>query len=325
METIFEIAQGISQKSGAGKANKYSTSIVDGLTPVPTPRRTGIVELTREQALSIRVERVNFNDATVGGYQRPRTNLKKVWQISDMITRGGYVPKVELGLDGGFLYAVDGHHRILGHIIAGKPFLADVTPMTYAQRVEAFAVQRFQSKISADNLVLAADDKVSAYVRDAIENPDNPFHSLIGFTSSATKISPGMGWSIMARYSAKIVGSSISIGSHHAFTQSLRSLSNKDVATDCEELARLLACLGSKRANPIAFKPAALGSILDLAVVAIARKPQPHEYLVKRWISHMPAFPWKEHAHLAARSGELRAPLVHHWNKRLSEANKVTM
>lgn len=316
METIEQIASTI-RVVKEGKTHKAAPHITDGLVASKTPTRTGLVELTPQQALSIRVERVAYN-GQVTGYQRMVTNLPHVRKIANAVIRGESIDPVTLGLDGGFLYAVDGHNRILAHIIARKPIRAIIEPMTYKERAARFAAQRFTQKLTADNLVLASNDKIANYIKDAIASEAHVWHPLVGLTGSPRHLSPSAAYDILVRYTLGIVGMGGSLGIK---MDSLRI--GKADLRDAPELSTMLLAIGTKQSNPLAYRPATIRALTDVAVMAVVRGNKNRNPLIERWCRHMPTFDWHAYA-WATRMADIRPPLIAHWNKRLSPAQKIS-
>jgi hypothetical protein len=317
METIGDIAKTIRSVAPTGKAHKGTPFITEGMTPRNTPTKTGLVEITPEQALAIRVERVGFN-GEVTGYQRPITNMTHVRRIAAAISKGRAVEPVTLGLDGGNLYAVDGHHRILAHVLARKPLRAVVDPMTYKQRAERFAAQRYRSNLTADNLVLASSDKIANYIKAAISHPDHPWHPLVGMTGNNKHISPNLAYECVGRYCAGIIGGGGSLV--------MRMPSERIMQLDLDqssELAKMFLSVGTKLTNPYAYRPATARAFTDVAVLAIIRAERGRTQLIERWCRHMPGFDWQAYG-WATRTADMRPALIAHWNKRLAAAQKIS-
>lgn len=316
METIEQIASTI-RVVKEGKSHKAAPHITDGLVASKPPNKTGLVELTPQQALSIRVERVAYNGQVVG-YQRMHTNLNHVRRIANAILKGDSIEPVTLGLDGGYLYAVDGHNRILAHIIAKRPIRAVVDPMTYKERAARFAAQRYTQTLTSDNLVLASNDKIAGYIKDAIASEAHVWHPLVGITGSPRHLSPSAAYDILARYTLGLTGVSGSLGLKMPPARIARA-----ELKDAPELATMLLSIGTKQTNPLAYRPATVRALTDVSVLAIVRGDKNRKPLIERWCRHMPLFDWHAYA-WATRMADIRPPLIAHWNKRLSPAQKIS-
>jgi hypothetical protein len=322
MQTIYDIAQTIRVTSPTGKVGKSAPSIVEGKTPHKAPSKTGLITLTPNQILNVRVERLSLN-GVVDGYQREHT-LSHCRRIAHKIQAGATIAPPTLALDGGHLYAVDGQHRCLGAVIAWKPLTVIVESLTKTQRSERFTDQRLAIRPSSDVVVLAGNDPVSKYLKDAIEaetsGVEHPLAGLVGFHSNTNHVGAGTMHQLVSSYINNNVGAGAVV---RAWMQLSLSEQRSRFSTElADEFALLIRAFGPKSmAHPVIHRPGTLRALTDIAVMAVRRSPKKNED-IQRWQRRMPQFDWSG-ATWATRHMEIRPILTAWWNKRLPEGRKV--
>jgi len=314
---IYEIGKSVLKVNAAGKANKNSPSIVKGLKPKQPPMTEGYHILSPEQLASLLVPKQELTDkGTISGFQREiaRPHIRK---ISADLLNGDPTPVLELSLYRNALWAVDGQHRALGAIDAGVPIPVVIRKLDAGQMRKLFASQYKARKINASTLILSADDAFSEYVQDAVtaSSPqDNPWYGMVAAkTSSTSRLTPSQVHEFVLKYVSSTVGQhSQQLVRTHKFE---REFAN--------EGAELIKAFGTKRSNPLAFRPAAVRALAYAAIFIIRRRGSKASD-IKRWKTHMATFPWHEYA-AVTKSKDLAVHLIRHWNKRLLAENKVPL
>lgn len=318
MLTIYEICKEWRVTTN-GKAFKGSLSVVDGLVPAPPPAKEGYMQFTPEQAAGVIVERITFNEG-VKGYQRISVSQRKARSVARDLKKGKKISILDLAIDGGKVFAVDGAHRLCGSVISRCPVPVVVRAMTPDQRAEVFANQRLATRPSTDNIVLAGSGLINEYIKAAINarnrGEDHPWAALIGNSATDLTISPNVAYEVMGRYCLDLIGGSGTIMKNIG-DEALKRFRK----ADADELASLLLCCGTKQTNPLAFRPAAVKALADLAVLALVRRGKRGED-IQRWRRHTPSFDWAGYAYLT-HTIDIRDKLVQHWNKRLSTDRKI--
>lgn len=288
-------------------------SVAAGLKPTKPPTKTGLVQLTPEQAAGVFVEQVSAN-GLVEGYQR-ETFAVHAKKMAQALLDGDDLSEVTLAIDGGRVYAVDGQHRLVASVIARRSVWATIRPMTLARRAERFSNQNKARRVNVNVIVLASSNPIASYVKEAVGgNPDNPWSSLIGERSTDTKIGPGLANEIITTFCFGAMGR----GSNRNPTAADFKKFNRKRA---DELHALIAVAGSKRSNPSAFRPPSIRAMAAAAVICVARA-EDEKAAFGRWLRHMPSFDWIGYAYLT-KEMDIRAALIRHWNKRLSPSSKV--
>lgn len=320
MQTIEDIANTILKvdpRTGKVTNARKRISIAEGMTKRKPPLKPGLVDLTPEQALAVYVERVSVDgEGAVAGYQR-RLTIQHARRIARALAAGKDVGEVTLGLDNERLFATDGQHRLIACVIAKRPIKAVIRPMTKPQRAERFASQSQAKRVTADVLVLAGANPIHRYVQRAVASRssgrDHTWANLVGEKSNLDVMGPSVAYQALVSYTTNnMVAHSIAADDPRigAFTAEVG-----------DELAQLLHTFGTKRTNPLAFRPVAIRAIAATAVLAIMRTGR-HSEDVARWTRHMAGFDWMGYAYLK-RGPDITEHLVKHWNKRLSANKKI--
>lgn len=318
--TIGEICEAIPQvKNGKLAPNAKFIPVSEGLIVRNAPTKSGLVQITPNQALGILVERVTVNGA-VDGYQRNHfsTHARK---IARALERGEDVGEVTLGLDGGKLYATDGQHRLIACVISRKPVWAVIRPMTKDKRADRFVSQRSARRVNADTIVLAGRNSIQSYIKDAIAARKNggahPWAEIVGEKHTSITMSPNVAYGALLAYTFGVFAS----GSLNQFDTERINKTFKPKVGD--ELAQIFLTFGTKQTNPLAYRPAALRAITNASVAAYVRTgKRPDDFA--RWQKHMAAFDWPGYAWLT-RSNDITHQLIVHWNKRLGPDRKVSV
>ena len=306
----------VPNQGGPGRGGlRVQDSVAAGLQVRKPPAKSGLVQLTPEQAAGVLVEQVSVN-GSVDGYQRD-TFSAHAKKIAAEMEAGKDVAEVTLAVEANKVFAVDGQHRLAASVISRKPIWAVIRPMGYHDRRERFASQNKSRRVAGDVIVLAASDPISKYVQQAVSGDvSNPWSAIVGIKTSDTKISPALATGLIQTYAMSQISSKVT-GS--AAPTAART--GKFDRAYADELFTFITVFGSKRTNTIAFKPAALKAITNAAVMCVRRSDDPAA-AASRWVRHMVEFPWAENAwHTKER--DMRAALIRHWNKRLNVKNKV--
>ena len=318
--TVHDLCKEIPQldenrKFNVGRHNKGEKipSVAEGLTPKRASVREGIYRFSPEELLSLHIPTVSVN-GTVRGYQRPfvRDHARK---IAVALLNGKALPEITVAVDGnGVMSAVDGQHRAVGGVIAGMPIVGIVRRMSKDEQKQLFADQRKAKPVDRNVLILAGTNPYERYIQRAVADNDHAWKLIVSSSpASKTRISPYSMLSLLAHY----VGNASSTN----FSPAMEERWDKDLA---DELAPLIACFGNRQTNPAAFQATAIRGIGAASMYIFRRNPNLQESDYRRWVNHMPKFPWEQHAFV--RTGaDWTFRLVQHWNKRLHASRRVEL
>lgn len=314
--TIGDIASTFRARSGAGKANKASPFITEGLTPAPLPRLDDdhVVVLPPEQILSLQVNALHVNESVLG-YQRLPTSraLRRVDEMTKALGRGVPLPDVQVTTDG---EVVDGVKRAIAHLALRRDMRVAPRDLSPAQRREIFANQGMSEKLTRDHAIWVANNPIAEYVRWAFLDPDSPWEGMVSQTSTKGKLSPAGLERLVGMY-----GTGAMLNSNEI--QNRASVWDRFSVSRANQLARLLRAFGSAKTNPKAFHHTNLRAITSAAIVIILRDERPGN--IDRWDSHMPRFDFADRRYdLSPKSAERVELLLRHWNKRLSPERQVS-
>lgn len=286
--------------------------IIDGLTPKKPAVREGLVMLTPENLLTLRIFPVSVNGKVVG-YQRG-LRISDAKKAAKWLEAGKRIPSINVALDGnGRLWIVDGQHRAVAAIIARVPIRAEVEKLDRNEQKELFLSQRHATRVNADVLTLASTDPIARYVQQAVSDSGNPWAPLVSARrDSKTKMSPYNAYRLLLRYV------------YNVEAQKAQQAAIKEDGWDsrlADELASLIACFGTKQTNPLAYRPSTLQAI-GATAMWVFRRTEPHVTDRERWVEHMPLFQFAQWAHVTTQLA-MTENLLDHWNKRLSAARRV--
>lgn len=311
MPTLYEIAKEIQVTDERGKVNPRSEPITKGLTPSKAMPKPGYNILLPEQIAALEVPQLTYN-GKIEGYQRGAF-VRHARNIGKAIQRGEEMPPLAVSLWNNSAVLSDGQHRGIGAIIARKPLPAVVKHRSDTEQAKLFANQRQAKPVSPDTIVLAQHGLFAEYVQDAVTSADHSWASIVGFQRSGTKIGPSQMLHLIQGY----VGGAVRAQGRELLGD---DRFNRDAA---DRLAELLLVFGTRKDNPLAWKPKALRATTN-AAVRILRRTGERPVDVERWKRHMPTFPFAKFAHIGT-APELSKELVRHWNKRLHESRQVSI
>lgn len=313
--SIYDIAKTIQKADESGRVHKASPSIVEGITPKKPALTEGFKIFGPDELATLLVPKQELTDQqTIAGFQRDITR-PHIRRIGESLERNEPMPVVEVAIYSNALWAVDGQHRALGGILARKDIPVVVRRMTADEMRKLFASQAKARKVNQSTLILSADNDYAEYVQDAVtasNAQENAWFGMVAWkTSSQTRLTPSQVFEAVTRYVANIVS-----------THTSRVTEVKEFERDkADELAVLFKAFGTKKTNPLAFRPASIRAITYAAVLIIRRTGSMSED-IRRWQAHMSQFPWEEYVHLR-KSKDLAYALIQHWNKRLHAENRI--
>jgi hypothetical protein len=310
---IFDIASKI-QQTIEGKVHKNSPPITQGLKPKKRIWQEGYHILQPDEILSLLVPKQEIDQGLIHGFQRPDISRPHVRRIGEALVDDTPMPTIEIAQYRNAYWLVDGQHRALGAIIARTAIPALIRKMDAEEMRTLFASQSKAMKVNPSTLVLSANDPFSEYVQDAVTDKDNVWSPLVTHSvSSSTKLTPKQMFDAVSRYVSSNVSAHVA---RHIESYKF----DKDKA---DELGKLLSAFGTKRTNPLAFRPISIKGITYAAVIIIRRRDS-RSSDIDRWMEWMPKFPFEQYPGLR-RSKELATFLIYHWNKRLSSDNKIAL
>jgi len=311
--SLFEIGKDIKQTDARGKVNKNSPSIVDNINPQSVPTTEGYHIVSPNQLASLLVPKQEVKDGKIVGFQREVTKTH-ARRIAKSIEAGEPLPVLEIGLYRNAAWAVDGQHRALGAIIAGAKLPIVCRKLGIEEMRKLFASQRKARRVNPSVLILSDDNDYAEYIQESVTDDNHPWASLVTYrNSSDTKMTPHQAYECIVRYVGGTLGTHIqAIVQGKPFDRRL-----------ADELSTLFLAFGTKKTNPLAFRPIAIRAITYAAVLIVMRKGS-KKADIDRWISHMPKFPWEDYMGIR-KSKELAYMLIRHWNKRLLEGRRISI
>lgn len=309
MPTLYDIAKDYKVTKN-GKASKDAKSIVEGIEPATELPSPGYRNLTPEELASLEVPTLEVN-GQIDGYQR-EDKRNHVRQIALALARGEEMPPILVSLYDGKANVTEGQHRALGGIAANRPVPAVVKHRTLSEQKRLFANQRKAKPVSNDTIVLAANGAFAEYVQDAVTSPDHAWAEIVGPRRSESKIGPSQMYGLVVTYVARIQRTRREAVSDDRFDRAA-----------ADRLAELLLAFGSRKENPMAWRPVAIRAI-GLAALKILRENGEQPEDVERWKRQMPLFPFARYM-VINRSDELSKELIRHWNKRLGASRQVEL
>lgn len=313
MPTLYEIAKTIRRPEDLNgrAAHKASPSIADGIRPATPRLEEGTAWLSPAELLAIEVPVLSLN-GSITGYQREKID-NHVRAMARAMRQGKPFPAATIGMDeNGVPAFTDGQHRALAAVMAGVRLRVDVRQLTTAEQRALFAGQRRAKSVAKSVLVLAGSDPISTYVQDAFTSPTSPWEGLIGENGRGGQISAASLFDLVVNYAGNILSEGHSTGKADA----------RFSPEAADELSLLLRAFGTPQTNPAAFAAMPRRAITQAAVFIVMRRGRRPED-IKRWMRHMPKFPFAEFPHIRS-ARHLRAELIRHWNKRLSEDQRVS-
>lgn len=313
--SIYDIGKEVKKTDDKGRVNKNSPSIVSNVRPQKPELKEGYRIFGPNQLASLLVPRQELTaNQTIAGFQRDITR-PHIRRIGESLQRGDPMPALELAIYRNSLWIVDGQHRALGAIIANEKIPVLIRKLDADQMRKLFASQARARKVNPSTLILSSDNPYAEYVQEAVTSSNldqSPWFDMVTHrTSSPTRLTPHQLFESITRYSANTVTSHIG-----------GVVTAKEFQRDkADELSGLFKAFGSKKSNPLAFRPISIRAITYAAILIVRRGGSDSED-IHRWKSHMPSFPWSEYSHLR-QSKDLAVQLIFHWNKRLHESNKI--
>ncbi|MBA3688444.1 MAG: hypothetical protein H0W81_06420 [Chloroflexi bacterium] len=301
-----------SERTRLQRSGETAPSVIDGLNPRRAGLDRGLVTLSPEELLTIKIAPVSVNGRVVG-YQR---DLKVVYarDIAKALLRGVVMPPINLAIDGhGILWAVDGQHRAAGAIIARTPIKAVVQELTRDEQKSMFLSQRSAKPVGRDILTLAGTDPIARYVQQAVTTNANAWSNIVSANRhSKTRITPYSAYQLLLRYVYNVEGQAAS------YKHNMEDHWDVGLA---DQLAPLIACFGNKQTNPLAFRPTTVQSI-GAAAMWVFRRNTPLSTDYDRWVTHMPSFKFGDWAHISTQMAKTDV-VLDHWNKRLTKTRRV--
>lgn len=317
--TIQEICESIPQLDEGGRFTSAQAqvrgervpTVVDGLKAKRPPVTEGLHTFTPAELLTLRVPKLEVNHA-IHGYQRD-DDRRHARRIAKSMLEGRRIPEIKVAVDGkGVLWVVDGQHRSMGAVIAGKPLRAVVERLSKEEQAQLFADQRRAKPVDRNVLILAGNGPYERYIQTACTDNRHPWTEIVSANPrSNTRISPYSALGLLTSYVGNAVGTRITSSMVERWDESL-----------ADELAPLIQCFGNKQTNPPAFRAAALNGIGQTAMHVFRRNEHAQSGDHERWVVHMAKFPWERYMHVRT-AADFNFHLVQHWNKRLNQSRKV--
>jgi hypothetical protein len=307
--TIFDIASKIPTLQN-DRATKIP--VTKGLKPSAPPSKVGLVTLTPSQAASVVVPRLHLEAGEFSGYQRT-INVRHARAIARAMDDGYPMPAVHLATDGngGDLVVVDGQHRLVASLISLVPIKAVIDVMDPEEQARLFTGQRSAATVNRSTMVLAGSTELDKYVQEAClcsaTGDPHPWSELVSWSPGGSRyLSAAQVHDLVGAYCANRLA-------HGGLHQNKTGLAFDQKLAD--ELGTLLRQLGTRKTNPLAFKPMPVRSLASLAVLAIRRAdPLRRAGEVDRWVKRMPGAPYSEWQWIR-RDVEYLAQLVTYYNK----------
>jgi hypothetical protein len=310
--SVYKIGKTI-QRSVDGRVNKNSPSIVEGLKPKKRILSEGYHVLSPDELAGLLIPTQEVSDGKIHGFQR-EAKKPHIRKASKAIAEGTIMPVAEIGIYQNSNWIVDGQQRAFAAIIAGESLAVVARKMSAGQMHDLFANQQKQLRINPSLLVLSANDEFSEYVQDAATSSDHVWTNLVSSgISSSTKMNAKQAFDSIVMYVGDALGAHVArnIG-HYTF--------NREKA---DELGKLFSAFGTKKTNPVAYRPIAIKAITYSAILIIRRNGSTAKD-IDRWINHMPKFPFNEYMAIT-RSKDLSVMMIRHWNKRLQANSRIPL
>jgi hypothetical protein len=317
--TIFELASTIQEVNLYAPASRRTGGqnrrvVTHGLIPQPFPVQEGFFSVTPEQIASLRVPRTEVG-SEIRGFQREKINVH-ARKIARALLDGAEMPPIECSIfPDEQVYVGEGQHRCLGAIIARKSLEVVVKRRSVEQARQLFANQSRAKKLKSDDTLLTGNSAIELYLQDALTREDHPWSPLVSAYPSQ-KMTP--------------TSMVICVGSYVHNTMSLSTTLHTTRTPEefyvrlADQLARLIACFGTKTTNPFAFRAKSLRAISFAGIHIFRRNEHAQPGDEERWRRHMPTLEFARFVHILNREVELSLIMVDHWNKRLPEARRVT-
>ncbi len=322
--TIYDICQHI-QIAEDGRTHRSAKPVTTGMEPRPIEHieKEGLYTLEPDEILTIHVEQVTEDaDGNIVGFQRPLQNAS-ARAVARAIKAGRNIAPPTVALDEGCFYAPDGQHRLVGAVIAREPLKVSIELLNQKERIARFADQALSRKPSADVLILgrAGTDPVARYIRDGIEatnhDADHPLAGYVGQVGTPYRIGVATTYSFLAPYALKRMAVGAEMGRR---IQELSQTQRNEITTDLlDEGAGLLTIYGAKfHAHKLAYAPATVRALADLAVTVVRRSDNPTE-AADRWRRVMASFNFNTVKSDMTRHLEIRFLLAKKWNSNRPE------
>lgn len=315
--TLYEVLKSVQP------GRNWRKSVVDDIKPKPFKPREGLVELSPEQLLTIRVPEQKIHDGHVEGYQRHLDSYKARRASERIANDAAYMKTLgtpEVSLTDDMLFFTDGQHRAAGAVIARVPLRVLITKRSEAEARQLFTDQRYATKPPANVQIFNASGVFEEYIQDAVTDPSHPWNRLISTAQKSagpSKITAAGALGMLRIF----VGRSTHQGNFAGTPDTQADFDARFDKHAADQLATLLSAFGSKQTNPLAYKASSLRAIAIAAKAVFRDRDPDYRYLKEdeqRWITHMTRFPFHAFASLGSAS-ELALRMKLHWNKNLTE------
>ena len=310
--TLDEVGSTIYVRGLNSRSQKRTASIVGDLVVKPAPHEEGLVLLTPEQMLSLRIPRLELKGDKIEGYQRD-VSRTQVTRIQEAIRKGKELPPIMVSIYAGMLWITDGQHRALASIAERANLLAVIQKRDMEHQIALFADQARARRPSSDLLILRGSSPYDEYIQDAVTSPNgsHPWSKLVTERAGhPKKLSPTTTRRMLFAY----VGQT----THFVPSKGIDDRWNEDYA---DELGRLMSIFGDRSMNPHAFAATMALGIAIAAKIAIRDQGSTPDDIA-RWEKWMPKFPFTSFAYIK-NPAECADRLLAHWNKRLSPDRRV--
>lgn len=315
--TIYDVASGVrnidlTKAVRRGRPSKANGFITDGLIPesVPELEHDTVVTLSPSQIASLSIPILDIRgDDRYQGFQRDHSDhIGHVNALARYLASGKSVPHIDLSicLDTGLYIEVDGFGRSLGAIMAGVSLKAIATRRTFKESREMYVSQAKALKPRSNNIMLSGHSDIEVYIQRAFRDQMHAWFGMITESSKdASRISADAAFNSIGAYAFSVAGG-------------YKTYSGKDDFNHhkANELAHLVRAFQSQKVNK---SPHIKG--IAKAAADILKFNGGEEFSTKerqRWDRLMPDFDeWD------SRSNRTTANIIFHWNKHLSETNKV--
>lgn len=289
-------------------------TIAIGIKPVAAPKTTGFHVLTPAQTASLGVDLFSIEHKN-GGYQR-ELKPNQVWKIARQMEADYPMPPILYAiLEDGSTQIIDGQHRALGSVAAGRNLWAVAIEADLPTQKRLFSAQSAGINVEKGHLVLIGDGVINRYVNDACRSPEgkHPWAGLVAKRANKHHMSASQMYHLVGTLTLGLSATN----SGWEKQNDPRVVEEKWNPINADILGELIAAFGPKAQNKLAHAGTSLRAITNVARRTIFARPdgRARSAEITRWKTHMPKFKFDDNIWALSSTDLTEQLLVAHWNK----------